>query len=290
MQRLEQYDAYPLPLDRIYYDADFNCRGQFTLQSVSDLAESIRLRGGGVELKGLDYPVVVQPIADMVGDKPAGFDYRLIAGHRRFKAVETFLKWSMIPAMIRAGLSDHQARMLNFVENLERKDLNILEEAQALGRLYPAGVSLRVAAKEIKRPTQWVHDRQRLLMLPEEVQQLAATGLLAASNVKVLTALKTPAEQIEAARKIVATKQEHGKTASMRHLSPKYRRKFGYRKSKGEINRMVAKMLGRGITGLGPRMGAWCAGYITDAEIRRDIEKAALTGNCNVDVTDREAL
>ena len=56
MQRLEQYDAYPLPLDRIYYDADFNCRGQFTLQSVSDLAESIRLRGGGVELKGLDLP------------------------------------------------------------------------------------------------------------------------------------------------------------------------------------------------------------------------------------------
>ena len=47
MNRLEQYDAYPLPLDRIYYDADFNCRGQFTLQSVSDLAESIRLRGGG---------------------------------------------------------------------------------------------------------------------------------------------------------------------------------------------------------------------------------------------------
>ena len=55
--------------------------------------------------------------------------------------------------MIRAGLSDHEARMLNFVENLERKDLNLLEEARALGRLYPEGVSLRVAAAEIKRPT-----------------------------------------------------------------------------------------------------------------------------------------
>ena len=70
---LEQYDAYPLPLDRIYYDADFNCRGQFTLQSVSDLAESIRLRGGGVELKGLDYPIVVQPIAGHDGKEAGRF-------------------------------------------------------------------------------------------------------------------------------------------------------------------------------------------------------------------------
>ena len=51
-------------------------------------------------------------------------------------------------------------------------------------------------------------------------------------------------------------KQQYGKTASMKHLNPKFRRKFGYRKSKEEINRMVAKMLGLGITGLGPRMGA----------------------------------
>ena len=152
--------------------------------------------------------------------------------------------------------------MLNFVENLERKDLNPLEEARALARLYPEGVSLRVAAAEFKRPTGWVHDRQRLLTLPEEVQQFAAAGLLAMCNVKVLAALP-PEEQITAARKIVHVKQEHGKTASMRHLDPSCRRKFGYRKSKAEINRMVAKMLGRGITGLAPRMGAWCAGYIT---------------------------
>ena len=89
----------------------------------------------------------------MGGEKPAGFDYRWLAGHRRFKAVETFLKWPCIPSMIRPGLSDHEARMLNFIENLERKDLNVLQEARALGRLYPEGISLRVAAKEIKRPT-----------------------------------------------------------------------------------------------------------------------------------------
>jgi ParB/RepB/Spo0J family partition protein len=281
LERLKQYDAFPVPVSRIYFDADFNCRGAFTLQSVSDLAESIRLRGGGIELTGLDYPIVVQPIADMTGKKPEGFDYRLIAGHRRYRAMEVFLKWTRAPAMIRSGLNDHEARMLNFVENLERKDLNPLEEARGLARLYPDGVSLRVAAAELKRPTGWVHDRQRLLTLSEEVQQFAAAGLLAMCNVKVLSALP-PDEQIAAARKIVQVKQEHGKTASMRHLDPSCRRKFGYRKSKEEINRLVAKMLGRGITGLAPRIGAWCAGYVTDAEIEKDIREAASTvaGDC----------
>jgi len=282
MKRLEQYDTYPLPLDRIYYDADFNCRGQFTLQSISGLAESIRL-------KGLDFPVVVQPIGDVAGKVPAGFDYRLVAGHRRFKAIQTFMKWLEIPAMIRAGLNDHQARMLNFVENLERQDLNMLEEARGLRHLYPNGVTLKAAAAELKRPTRWVHDRLRLMTLPEDVQQLAACGLLAAVHVQVLVGMKTVAEQIEAARKIVAAKRDRGKTASLKHLGPKYRRKFGYRKSKAEINKMVARMLGRGIAGLGPRMGAWCAGYISDAEIKRDIENAALTDAESVDMVCGDA-
>jgi hypothetical protein len=95
-------------------------------------------------------------------------------------------------------------------------------------------------------------------------------------HVQVLLALP-PDEQTVAARKIVDAKREHGKTASLKHLDPKYRRKFGYRKSKAEINNMVGKMLGRGITGLGPRMGAWCAGYISDAELEEDIQAATLT-------------
>ena len=139
LERLTQYDAFPVPLKRIYYDADFNCRDAFTLQSVSDLAESIRLRGGGVELKGLDYPIVVQPIADMVGKKPAGCDYRLIAGHRRYKAMEVFLKWTRAPAMILAGLSEHEARMLNFVENLEAQRPESFGGGSGTGPPLPGG-------------------------------------------------------------------------------------------------------------------------------------------------------
>jgi len=263
LDRLPQYDAYAVPIASIFYDESFNCRGPFTLQSVEDLAASIRD-------SILQFPVVVEP-----WDRN-GYAYRLLAGHRRFVAVAQILQWKTIPAGVRRNLTERQARILNFTENLERKDLNPLEEAQALGRLFSEGVSLRTAAAELKRPTRWVHDRQRLLMLPAEVQQLAAAGLLGMVHVQVLLALP-PDEQIVAARKIVDAKREHGKTASLKHLDPKYRRQFGYRKSKAEINNMVGKMLGRGITGLGPRMGAWCAGYISDAELEEDIQAATLT-------------
>ena len=107
-----------------------------------------------------------------------GCEYRLIVGHRRFRAVTAFLKWTEIPAYICEGLSDHEARMLNVVENLQRKSLNILEEARAIQNLYPKGASVREAARELKQPTNWVYVRVRLLRMPEEVQQKAAAGLL----------------------------------------------------------------------------------------------------------------
>lgn len=163
MKRLEQYDVYELPVADIFYDAGFNCRGSFTPQSVHDLSESIKENG-------LQFPVVVQPC------DTAAYKYRLLAGHRRFKAVTLFLKWSSIPAPVRSELTEHQVRLLNLTENLERKDLNMLEEAKAIHNLYPAGVSLRKASKELKRPTRWIHARLRLLDLPQEVQKWAAAG------------------------------------------------------------------------------------------------------------------
>lgn len=262
LKRLVEYDAYGIPATSIFYDESFNCRGPFAVQTVQDLADSIRDTG-------LQFPVVVQP-----WDRE-GFAYRLLAGHRRYVAVTRLLGWMEVPGNVRRNLTERQARVLNFTENLERKDLNPLEEAQALGHLFPQGVSLRVAAAELKRPTGWVHDRLRLLTLPEEVQQLAASRLLSMVHIKMLVTL-TPDKQIDAARKIVEAKREHGMRASLKHLEPAYRRKYGFRKSKAEINKMVGLMLGRGITGLGPRMGAWCAGYISDEEIQKDIEDATL--------------
>jgi ParB/RepB/Spo0J family partition protein len=262
MKRLKQFDVFALPVDQIYYDANFNCRGEFTVESVSDLAGSIREHG-------LQFPVVVQPVEEIVGPRPQGYKWRLLAGHRRYRAVTLFLKWPEIPATIRTGLSDHAARVLNFTENLERKDLTILEEARTLRNLFPEGVSLRQAAAELKRPTRWVHARLRLMELPEEVQAQAASGLLSAVNIEAIAQLKSPAQQIKAACEIVRLKAK-GKT---KFLDPRFRRRYRKRRSKAQINKMIGRLLNAGINGLAPRSLAWAAGYVPDAELIREIEQ-----------------
>jgi len=260
MKPLEQYQAYPLPVAAIYYDADFNCRGQFTLQSVKELADSI------AEAGRLICPVAVQPWTEDC------FQYRLIVGHRRFKAVTTFLKWTEIPAYICEGLSDHEARMLNFVENLQRKSLNVLEEAHAIRNLYPNGVSLRRAAQELKQPTRWVHVRLRLLEMPEEVQQKAASGLLSAVNLDRIAGEEGPDDQIRMAREITEAR-ERGKGKFLPGLSKACKRRFQHRRTKAQISRMIAHMFDAGITGLAPRVAAWCAGDVSDEDLIAEIER-----------------
>lgn len=262
MKRLAQYDTYELPVADIYFDAEFNCRGTFTPQSVGDLAESIRENG-------LEFPVIVQPY-----DNEPGFKYRLLAGHRRFKAVTIFLKWTVIPARVREHLSDHQARLLNLIENLERKDLNILEEAMALRNLYPDGVPLREAARELKRHTRWVHARLRLLELPEEVQKWAATGLISAANIDHLHSLSSPERQIVVAKSIVFGKKTHGKTKPL-HKHTEYAKTFHPRKTKQQLAAMIDHLFIVSCTGLASRVLAWAAGKISDADIEQDIQDAS---------------
>jgi ParB family transcriptional regulator, chromosome partitioning protein len=270
MKPLEEYQAYSIPVADIYYDAEFNCRGEFTLQSVKELADSI------AEAGRLICPVAVQPWGK------DGFEYRLVVGHRRLKAVTTFLKWAEIPAYICEGLSDHEARMLNFVENLERKNLNILEEARAIQKLYPDGVSLRHAAQELKQPTRWVHVRLRLLELPEEVQQKAAAGLLSAVNLDRIAGAEGPDDQIRLAREITEAR-ERGKGKFLPGLSKTREQPPHTRRTKGEITRVIARMFDAGITGLAPRVAAWCAGNVSDEELIAEIEGSA---SGNTDGTD----
>lgn len=265
MKRLEQYDVFSLPVSEVFYDADFNCRGQFTLASVEELAQSI-------DELGLQFPTVVQPVEEVEGFERDGFRWRLIAGHRRFRAVTTFLKWTEIPATVWSGLNDRQARMFNFTENLERQDLNVLEEAQALARLFPEGASLREAARELKRHTRWVQARFRLLKLPEEVQIKVAAGTLSLVDMEVLSQFDSPEDQIKAAAEIAKAKR-HGRKPSEGRTG----RKFRYRKTKAQINRMIAKLMEHGIDGLTTRALAWAAGSISDDEFEEDIRRESTT-------------
>lgn len=258
--RLEQYDTYAIPVGEIFYDPDFNCRTSFTLESVKELADSIGQHG-------LTYPIVVQPW------EQAPYKYRLLAGHRRFKAVTTFLKWDTIPASVRPCLSEWEARKLNLIENLERKDLNILEEARAIARLFPDGATINEVKTELSRPYRWAYTRLRLLQLPEEIQQMVAAGRLLQSDIETLDRVEGGLNaKLAAAEAIIANRQERTKRGyTKRGKTPNAGRRP---KTREQINDMVAKMLEMGITGLPPRVAAWCAGQITDADFAVDLQQA----------------
>jgi ParB/RepB/Spo0J family partition protein len=258
LELLPQYSAYSIPVDLIFCDVDFNCRGEFVLDSVRDLADSIQEAGR------LIHPVLVQPWTDK-----HGHCYRLIAGYRRFKAMTIFLKVTAVPAVIVTDLTTRQARLLNLLENLERKDLNILEEARALKRLYPKGAPCRQVAKELKQSVDWVLTRWWLLKMPEEIQKKAAAGLLSAANIKTLASMSTPDERLMVADKI-ADARKRGRGNRLPGLDRKW--KLSKVRTREDINAMVERMLLAGITGLPPRVGAWCAGHIPDEDLLAEIE------------------
>ena len=272
MERLAEYDVFSIPVTDIFYDAEFNCRREFTLGSIETLA-------GSISKNGLQFPVVVQP---WVGDHP----FRLLAGHRRYVAAVRFLKWENIPASVRPNLTELQARILNYTENLERKDLNILEEALALGHTFNQGQSLRDIAEAIERDTRWVHVRQKLLTLPDEVQQQAAAGLLSSESINRIWTLETPQRQIIAANEM-AKHKGHGRGRNSSELALEYRPSFRPRKTKAQLQTKVAEMLDRGVEGLGPRVAVWATGGITDAELEVDIKRQLVTQKKLEGVVDR---
>jgi ParB/RepB/Spo0J family partition protein len=260
MERLDRYAVYDVPLTDIWVDGDFNCRNAFTFQSVKGLADNIAQTG-------LEIPVILQRKEDseVVFAEP----YRLVAGFRRLAAVKSFLKWPNIPANIRIGLADRQAEILNLTENLERQDLNPLEQAQALVKRFPEGSSLRTIGKEMNRDTKWVHQRLRIMQLPEELREKVAAKILSLLDVDILVALP-PEEQIDAANQIIAAR---GKRKRKLNVNPKFRRKFKYRRGKEEINRRTGQLLEAGLSGLATKCLAWCAGYMSDDDLDLVIEQ-----------------
>lgn len=251
MKPLDEFATFSIPVTDIFVDAELNCRSEFTLESVRELAESIKVHG-------LQMPVIVQPWS--------GPPYRLVAGHRRYKAVTKILKWSAIPACVR-DIDGKTARKINLLENLEREDLNIVEEAHAIEKLYPGGAIMPVA-RELNKSYRWVQWRRILLRFPEEVQNMFASGLLPARSIQDLARVKGGSRGI--VRAAHGLLKGRGVSKSTRAMGVKLSQPV---RNRAQISDLVARMLTAGVTGLGPRVASWCAGHITDEEIEEDIQK-----------------
>jgi ParB family transcriptional regulator, chromosome partitioning protein len=157
--------------------------------SLYELAESIKSQG-------IMQPVLVRPLA---GDR-----YEIIAGERRFRAAR-LAGLDEVPVLVK-DVPDEAAAVMGLIENIQREDLNPLEEAQGLQRLTGEfGLTHEQAAQAVGRSRSAASNLLRLLQLAEPVQQMLMAGDLDMGHARALLALDR-AHQITCASAIAAKK------------------------------------------------------------------------------------
>ena len=258
MKQATGYEVFEVPVLEIFMDKEFNCRPFIPLTAVRDLASSIRD-------SRLETPIIVQPVEDVPESVviPESFKWRVVAGHRRFTACTKLLKWSHIPAIIRPGLTDADARLLNFTENLDRQDLNLFEEAVAIDRIF-TDESTSVIQSRLNRGYRWVRARIELLSLPEGVQQAAAAGIVTQWDLTQYIEQGRPDSFFD---DLQQRKADGYSSRSIHHSGKGY----GVRK-KSEIQRMIAELLTSQFPVTAPRALAWAVNTITTEDLRADLE------------------
>jgi ParB family chromosome partitioning protein len=175
-----------LPVDKIVPNR-FQPRKSFDPETIAEMAAS-------VEAQGLIQPVVVN-------DRGDG-KYEMISGERRLRAVKK-LGWKEIPAIIHQ-VEESRILEITLVENLQREDLNPIEQARGYQKLAD-GFSLTQAqiADRVGKDRATVANTMRLLRLPVVIQQAVSSGVLTAGHARQLLAVDDEAEQIELARKVI---------------------------------------------------------------------------------------
>jgi ParB family chromosome partitioning protein len=162
-------------------------------ESLEDLADSIRAQG-------VVQPIVVRPVGS-TEDSETETRYEIVAGERRWRAAQ-IAGLDTIPAVVRQ-IPDEAAVAMALIENIQREDLNPLEEAQALSRLIAEfDMTHQQAAGAVGRSRAAVSNLLRLLELGEEVKKLVEARKLEMGHARALLALTDPAAQLEAARRV----------------------------------------------------------------------------------------
>jgi ParB family transcriptional regulator, chromosome partitioning protein len=193
--------SFEVAVDRIT-PSPFQPRRSFDEGKIEELAASIRNQG------------IIQPLVV----RPRGSDYELIAGERRWRAaIKAGL--SRVPVVVRSA-NDHEALQLALVENLQREDLNPIEEAAGYRRLQEDfRWSQEEMAEKVGKSRPAIANALRLLALPAEVQQELSAGNLPAGQARALLGLHTEPLILSACREVIAKGLSTRETEKMvRHL------------------------------------------------------------------------
>lgn len=210
-------------------------RKEFDESALADLADSIREHG------------VIQPL--LVRPLPTG-GYQLVAGERRWRA-SRMAGLGEVPVVIRE-LSDHEAMELALIENLQRQDLNPMEEALGYRSLMEEyQMTQEEVAKAIGKSRPAIANSLRLLALPQQVVDLIREGKLSAGHGRALLALEEESAILEAAQTAVKkhwTVREIEKMAQSSHKKTKVSTGSDKDHYYTELELALSQVLGRQVT------------------------------------------
>lgn len=180
--------AQEIEISRIQPNAD-QPRQVFDRDKLEELAASIREHG------------IVQPLLV----RPVGSGYEIVAGERRWRAAQ-LAGLKKVPAVVRE-LSGSQVMEIALIENLQRENLNPIEEARAYRRLIDEfGLSQEQLAQRLGKSRSQVANTLRMLQLEPEVQTLVERGDLTMGHAKAVLALEDRDKQVEWAQQVVERK------------------------------------------------------------------------------------
>ncbi len=193
-----------IPLDKIKPNK-YQPRFHFAEEKIKELADSIKEKG------------IVQPI--LVSAKEEG--YELIVGERRWRASQ-IAGLKEIPALVKK-MSEREIFEISLIENIQREDLNPLEEAEAYQRISKEfKLTQEEVAKKLGKTRSSLANSLRLLNLPEKIKGFLSSGILSSGHARAILSLKEQKSQEDLAQRVATQKLSVRETEEIvKHYKPK---------------------------------------------------------------------
>lgn len=177
---------HELPIDQVVPNPS-QPRKEFDESELNELADSIRRNG------------ILQPLVVRKRDET----FQIVAGERRYRAAQR-ASLKSVPVVVRE-VSDQEVLLLAMIENLQRSDLNPLEEAKGYRELIDKnGLTQDELGKALSKSRSSIANALRLLELPDEVQSMVYSGQLTAGHARAILSVKGDQNRVALARKVVA--------------------------------------------------------------------------------------
>lgn len=180
---------WQIPVDKLS-SGEFQPRTEFDKEKINELAASIKVHG------------ILQPI---VARKIGTNSYEIVAGERRWRAAQV-AGLHQVPVIIKE-MADQKALELALIENIQREDLNPIEEAEAYQKLSEEfNLTQQQVAEKVGKERATVANSLRLLLLPSSIREMVKKSEISQGHAKVLLSVTEPVKQLDLANKVRAEK------------------------------------------------------------------------------------